>query len=86
MVWALRHRCLSKQRTKRFKINGLGYYREAFSVDHPTCDSIPMQRGAGFFSVGALPYSVALVFKFVIFILMPHIGLSEGSARASEMW
>jgi len=55
-------------------------------VDHPTCDSIPMQRGAGFFSVGALPSSVALVLKFVIFILVPHIGLSEGSARASEMW
>ena len=42
----------SEKRSKHFKINGLGCFREAFfltHLDHPNCESVPMQRGARFF-------------------------------------
>jgi len=72
----------SKQRAKPLKINGLGYYREAFSGEPvwtiQTAKAFPCSVALAFFSVGVLPCSMALVLKFVIFLLVPHVGLSEG--------
>jgi hypothetical protein len=41
----------SEKRSKQVYIDGLGCFREAFwgdHLDHPNCESAPMQRGARF--------------------------------------
>ena len=76
----------SKQRSKPFKINGLGCFREAFfggpiwSIQ--TAKAFLCSVALVCFFAGALPCSVALVLVFYMFLFVPHVGLSEGVRNA----
>ena len=72
----------SQKHSKPFKINGLGCFREAFFGGPiwtmQTAKAFPCSVALVFFVARALPCSVALVLQFLMFLLVPHVGLSEG--------
>ena len=60
----------------------LGSFREAFFWgpiwNIQDAKAFPCSVALVSVSAGALPCSVALVLRFFIFLLVPHVGLSEG--------
>ena len=73
---------VSEKRSKQFKINGLGCFREAFFRGPiwtiQTAKAFPCSVALVFLSAGALPCSVALILQFGMFLVVPHVGPSEG--------
>ena len=76
LQWSLR------KGQKVFKNNGLGdlfgtrFGGSIWNVQ--TAKAFPCSVALVSVSAGALPCSVALVLRFLMFLLVPHVGLSEG--------